>query len=75
MSKLIAMNQAERDLEEDLIAKLRELKYEYRPDIRDRAKLEENFRKKFEQLNRVYLTDGEFQRLLEEIVTPRVRTH
>jgi type I restriction enzyme R subunit len=66
------MSKAERDLEEDLVAKLRDLKYEYRPDIRDRAKLEENFRKKFEQLNRVTLTDGEFPRLLDEIVTPDV---
>lgn len=68
------MSKAERDLEEDLVTKLRDLKYEYRPDIRDRAKLEENFRQKFEQLNRVTLTDGEFQRLLDEIVTPDVFT-
>ncbi|WP_424931931.1 type I restriction endonuclease subunit R [Amaricoccus macauensis] len=68
------MSKAERDLEEDLVAKLRNLKYEYRPDIRDRATLEENFRQKFEQLNRVTLTDGEFQRLLDEIVTPDVFT-
>ena len=70
----MVMNTAERDLEEELIAKLRDLKYEYRSDIRDRAKLEENFRKKFEALNRVNLTDGEFQRLLDEIVTPDVFT-
>ena len=63
---------AERDLEEALIEKLRDLKYEYRPDIRDRATLEANFRDKFEALNRVSLTDGEFQRLLDEIVTPDV---
>ncbi|MDE0679933.1 MAG: type I restriction endonuclease subunit R [Gammaproteobacteria bacterium] len=62
----------ERELEEALIAKLRELKYEYRPDIRDRATLEANFRQKFETLNRVTLTDGEFRRLLDEIVTPDV---
>lgn len=68
------MSKAERDLEEDLVAKLRDLKYEYRPDIRDRASLEANFRRKFEQLNRVTLTDGEFQRLLDEIVTPDVFT-
>ncbi|WP_424989775.1 type I restriction endonuclease subunit R [Fluviibacterium sp. S390] len=68
------MSKAERDLEEDLVAKLRDLKYEYRPDIRDRAKLEENFRQKFEQLNRVTLTDGEFQRLLDEVVTADVFT-
>lgn len=70
----MAMNKAERDLEEELVAKLRDLKYEYRPDIRDRAKLEENFRQKFERLNGVTLTNGEFQRLLDEIVTPDVFT-
>ena len=62
----------ERGLEEALVTKLRDLKYEYRPDIRDRAKLEANFRGKFEALNRVNLTGGEFQRLLDEIVTPDV---
>ena len=64
--------ESERDLEESLIAKLRDLKYEYRPDIRGRAALEANFRQKFEALNRVKLTGGEFQRLLDEIVTPDV---
>ena len=62
----------ERDLEEFLVAKLRGLCYKHRSDIRDRAALEANFREKFEDLNRVRLTDGEFQRLLEEIVTPDV---
>lgn len=66
------MNRPERDLEEAFVTKLRDLKYEYRPDIRDRATLEANFREKFEALNRVTLTDGEFQRLLDEIVTPDV---
>lgn len=70
----MATNRPERDLEEALVNKLRDLKYEYRPDIRDRAALEENFRKKFEELNRVTLSDGEFQRLLDEIVTPDVFT-
>ena len=70
----MAMNKPERDLEEALVTKLRDLKYEYRPDIRDRATLETNFRNKFEALNRVALTDGEFQRLLDEIVTPDVFT-
>ena len=74
MSAAIPMSKTERDLEEDLVAKLRDLKYEYRPDIRDRASLEANFRRKFEQLNRVTLTDGEFQRLLDEIVTSDVFT-
>jgi type I restriction enzyme R subunit len=62
----------ERNLENSLLTKLRDLKYEPRADIRDRATLEANFRKNFEALNRVTLTDGEFQRLLEEIITPDV---
>ncbi|WP_372088685.1 type I restriction endonuclease subunit R (plasmid) [Tistrella mobilis] len=64
----------ERDLEEALVSKLKDLKYEYRPDIRDRATLERNFREKFETLNRVRLTDAEFSRLVDEIVTPDVFT-
>ncbi|MEN0654077.1 MULTISPECIES: type I restriction endonuclease subunit R [Hyphobacterium] len=64
----------ERELEQSLVTKLRELKYEYRPDIRDRASLEQNFREKFETLNRVRLTDAEFARLLDEIITPDVFT-
>lgn len=72
MSSAMAISRPERDLEEALVTKLRDLKYEYRPDIRDRATLEANFREKFEALNRVTLTDGEFQRLLDEIVTPDV---
>ncbi len=63
---------SEHDLEEALITKIRDLKYVYRQDIRDRATLEANFRDKFETLNRVTLTDGEFQRLLDEIITPDV---
>lgn len=68
----MAMITPERDLEGALVGKLRDLKYEYRPDIFDRATLEANFKQKFEGLNRVTLTDGEFQRLLDEIVTPDV---
>ncbi len=64
----------ERQLEDHLIETLRGLKYEYRADIRDRAALEKNFREKFETLNHVHLTNGEFQRLLDEIVTPDVFT-
>ena len=62
----------ERDLEEALVTKLQDLKYEYRSDIRDRDSLEANFREKFQALNRVNLTDSEFQRILDEIVTPDV---
>ncbi len=66
------MTTSESVLERELITKLEDLKYSYRADIRDRAALEENFRQKFEALNRVRLTDAEFQRLLEEIITPDV---
>ena len=66
------MHTLERGLEEALVAKLQDLKYEHRPDIRDRATLERNFREKFEALNRVKLTEAEFTRLLDEIVTPDV---
>jgi type I restriction enzyme R subunit len=68
------MTTPERQLEDQFIEKLRTLKYEYRPDIRDRAALETNFREKFEALNRIRLTEGEFSRLLEEIITPDVFT-
>ncbi|MFO1252227.1 MAG: type I restriction endonuclease subunit R [Inhella sp.] len=64
----------EEQVEYGFIGKLQSLKYEYRPDIRDRAALERNFREKFEALNRVHLSDGEFTRLLDEIVTPDVFT-
>ena len=60
----------EEQIEYGFIGKLQGLKYENRADIRDRAALERNFREKFEALNRVHLTDGEFARLLDEIVTP-----
>ena len=64
----------EQQIEQALIEKLGELKYTYRPDIRDRAALEANFRQHFEALNRVHLTDSEFHRLLDSIITPDVFT-
>ncbi len=64
----------EQDIESKFIGKLQSLKYEYRQDITDRASLEKNFREKFEALNRVRLTDAEFARLLDEIITPDVFT-
>lgn len=60
------------DIENDFIQQLQALKYVYRDDIHDRKSLEQNFRQKFEALNRVHLTDSEFLRLREEIVTPDV---
>jgi type I restriction enzyme R subunit len=62
----------ELQIEESLITKLTDLKYAYRADIRDRNTLELNFRKKFEALNRVNLTDAEFARLRDEIISPDV---
>lgn len=62
----------EQAIEQALIEKLGDLKYSYRSDIRDRTTLEQNFREKFETLNRVHLTDSEFARLLDQIVTADV---
>jgi len=64
----------EQQIEEALIAKLKDLKYTYREDIRDREALEQNFRQKFETLNRVNLTGSEFARLRDEIVNADVFT-
>ena len=41
------MTTTESLIERDLIEKLKDLKYTYREDIRDRASLEANFRSKF----------------------------
>lgn len=62
----------EKEIENWLLEKLKDLKYIYREDIRDRNSLEYNFRQKFETLNRVRLTDSEFRRLLDEIISPDV---
>lgn len=62
----------EPQVEYGFIGQLTDLKYVYRSDIRDRKALELNFRKKFEALNRVNLTDAEFARLRDEIVNPDV---
>ncbi len=64
----------EQQIEESLITRLTDLKYTYRPDIRDKESLEQNFREKFEALNRVHLTDSEFARLRDEIVNADVFT-
>ncbi|MGD2118956.1 MAG: type I restriction endonuclease subunit R [Chromatiales bacterium] len=62
----------ESQIEQGLIDKLQDLKYSYRPDIRDRETLEQNFREKFQQLNKVNLTDAEFARLRDEIINSDV---
>ncbi|MCC7445434.1 MAG: type I restriction endonuclease subunit R, partial [Saprospiraceae bacterium] len=62
----------EQQIEDSLIAKLTDLKYTHRTDIRDKASLEKNFREKFQALNRVNLTDAEFERLFKENINPDV---
>ncbi|MCF8359153.1 MAG: type I restriction endonuclease subunit R [Prolixibacteraceae bacterium] len=62
----------EHQIEENLIEQLKELKYTHRPDITDRKTLEQNFKARFEALNRVQLSDSEFLRLREEIINPDV---
>ncbi|MBX7226284.1 MAG: type I restriction endonuclease subunit R [Chitinophagales bacterium] len=62
----------ENQIELYLIEQLKGLKYIYRPDIVDRKTLEQNFKTKFEELNRVHLSDNEFLRLREEIINADV---
>ena len=65
----------ESQIENSFIKKLSDnLKYVYREDIHDRATLEQNFREKFQALNRCHLTDNEFARLLEEITESDAET-
>jgi len=63
---------SENQIELAFIQKLQGLNYTYREDIRDRTSLEANFREHFERLNRVKLSDSEFARLRETIITPDV---
>jgi type I restriction enzyme R subunit len=62
----------ETQIEDALIGKLSDLKYTYRDDIRDREALEQNFREKFQALNRVNLSNSEFARLRDDIITSDV---
>lgn len=62
----------ENQIEEQLIEQLKGLKYIHRSDIFDRKTLEQNFKTKFEELNRVRLSDSEFLRLREQIINPDV---
>lgn len=59
----------ESKIELEFIEKLKDLKYVYRDDIRTKEALNQNFRKKFEELNYVNLSDAEFARLLDSIIT------
>lgn len=63
---------SEKIIEQGFIEKLKNLKYIYREDIKDKASLEENFRKHFQELNKVSLSDSEFARLKEGIITTDV---
>lgn len=62
----------EKQIELDFIEKLKDLKYIYRKDIKDRFSLETNFRQHFERLNMVKLSDSEFNRLKESIINSNV---
>jgi len=63
----------EQNIETNLIRKLADgNKYIYREDIHDRNGLEQNFRRHFEELNSVRLTDSEFSCLKQEIITADV---
>lgn len=65
---------AEKQIEESLINKLKDLKYIYRADIRDKASLEANFKAHFQRLNKVNLSDSEFARLKDGIISSDVFT-
>lgn len=62
----------EAEIEESLIQKLQDLGYVYRQDIKDREMLEKNFKRHFERLNRVSLSDAEFESLLDDIIKSNV---
>lgn len=64
----------ENNIEQNFINKLIEQKYTYRPDIRTRDALNQNFREKFQELNFVNLSDAEFSRVLDQIITSDVFT-
>lgn len=72
--KMVNVHTTEKQIEDSLIQKLKDLKYTYRSDIRDKASLESNFREHFQRLNKVNLTDSEFAHLLESIIISDVFT-
>ena len=65
---------SEAQIETSFIAQLEDLKYTYRDDIKDKASLDANFKYHFEQLNSVKLSDSEFTRLKESIISADVFT-
>ncbi len=62
----------EQKIEQDLIKKLEALGYQYNQNIRNQTALNANFRQKFNKLNGVNLSDVEFNRLMESIVSPDI---
>lgn len=64
--------QKESQIEQHFIRHLEGLGYKYCKDIKNQTSLEQNFRNKFEALNNVRLTDGEFERLMGNIVSSDV---
>jgi type I restriction enzyme R subunit len=62
----------ENKIEFEFINRLKDLKYIYRPDIRDKESLNKNFRQKFEELNSINLSDEEFTKLQDSIITSDV---
>lgn len=63
---------SEKEIETSFIEKLKDLKYIYRDDIKDKISLESNFRNHFQKLNKVNLSDSEFARLRDSIITADV---
>lgn len=61
-------HQPESEIEERFIRRLEGQGYAHRKDIKNREALERNFRDKFNALNQVELSDGEFERLLNNII-------
>jgi type I restriction enzyme R subunit len=72
MLKMLKDMTTENDIEKALLEKMVNLKYIHRKDIRDKSALERNFREKFEALNKVSLSDKEFDLLLNSIVSSDV---
>lgn len=69
------MIQSEAQLEQQFIEKLRvDLNYKYLDYIHDLDSLNRNFRKHFQRLNYVTLSDDEFEKLLKDNISPDVFT-
>lgn len=58
----------EKQIEQKFIQTLVDLKYCYRPEIKDNITLEQNFREKFNLLNNINLSDEEFSSLKHNII-------